>query len=519
MDHSSMNYVISLIEQGQVTLDSCNFLSTQRHDISHLKYFSKKESASDTLVFFFSIISKLRTESALAMKSWIDWNSVPKDVRNNFIKRYAEDKVFLSILDKIEHIRPQDSDLEYHDRVDLFIKLNKIPDKDQENFIRKYKWEKDLLDNLQEIEKYEGLDYEENMYKYITEKIILPKKSNNFIPYVGGSICSLRNIVEAVKVSILDRQEKKLILEKLSTPLTVFPDAKLKMMITGTMEDKKRFLSLRDIVKTSLSLYDLNSIIIQLLHALLVMQQFKIMHNDLHTGNILVEKVYPLKQVDLAIGSVVISFKTKYIPKIYDWDRGYCEAVGENKMLTRERYTKLNIRNSFRKSQDYYQLICGLVDKDNKKIRLILDPLLPNPAFNSWYHERDDGDLKIAIPDANAKALNNYSGANMHVEIFNNKKFINMPKSMFEILSGITLAQIRLLAPSDVTERYLVTENVFFRIDDNTITIFNGHQCMAIYDVPSTLLYPLEKLFSNPILLENLTKNLQDLEIKEFKSK
>ena len=513
VDHSSMNYVISLIEKGQVQLDSCNFLSTQRHDISNLQYFSGKESASDTLVFFFSIISKLRTESALAMKSWIDWNRVPEKVRNDFVQKYRENKEFQNIVERIKYIRPDD-DLEYTDRVDIFVKEQAQNLLEPTVFIKKYKWEKLLVDNLREIEKYEGLDYEEKLYEYITDKIILPGLSDNFIPYVGSSICSLKNIVESIKLSILARDEKKLILDKLNTPLELFPDLKLKMLITGTIEDKKRFPSLSSLIRTPLSVYDLNSIIIQLLHALLVMQQFKIMHNDLHTGNILVEKVYPLKVVDLKIGSTVISFKTKFIPKIYDWDRSYCDALGENKMLSRERYKRLNIRNSFKKSQDYYQLMCGLLDKENPLIKSILNPILPNPKFNSWYHYGSDNDLKIEIPTFNALSLDQYKETdNAHIEIFDNKKFINMRKNIFEKLSGITLSHIKRMATFDAAERYSVTEFVFFRLYKNTITIFNGHQCMAIYDIPSSLLYPLEKIFNDPKLLESLTKNLQDLEI------
>lgn len=471
-----LNPILAMMERGDISLDLCSFLNNTRADISSLSFFKNKSSASDTQIFFLTILSKLRIPTALAMKMYIGWDEIPEKDRKEFIKnnKLSVNPLTRTIAEKLERVR--------------------------------YTL---------------GLEYESAMYQYVTENIIFNGESINFLPFVAKATCSLAEISRKLRLSDLDIEEKEKLIPFLNDPLKVFPDLKLKMFVTGSLENKDNLIELHDLLEeTSISLFEMNSIIIQLLHALLVMQNHKIMHNDIHFGNILVEKVHPPRMVFLNLGdSTTISFKTKYIPKIFDWDRSFCEAIGPNPILKSERYYKLNIHESFRKSQDYYHLICGFVNressKNDKSIFQILRGILPNPDFRYWYTEKEERNFDFFISPRRSQELKDFVSANNLITYnYQGRIFYNIPREAFEKFV-ISSDRIKAEFTREMLARYNVAENIYFSIKDNEGTIYKGFHCMPVYDVPDTLLYPLENLFSEPKLFANLTLFLKDFEIKE----
>lgn len=471
-----LNPILALMEKGQIPFDYCSFLDEDRTDISSLNYFSEKKSASDTLVFFMTVLSKLRLPTALAMKMFIGWDEVPEKDRIEFI---TKNKTSANPLIK--------------NTVEMFERV-------------RYTY---------------GLEYEAKVYRYITENILFKGESINFIPFVGKASCSLAEISRKVHMSDLDTGEKAKLLPFLNNPLKYFPDLKLKMFVTGSVENKKNLIKLHDLMEnSSLSLAEINSIIVQLLHALLVMQRHKIMHNDVHFGNIFVEKVYPLRDVSLKLDDkTTISFKTKYIPKIYDWDRSFCEALGENPVLKSEKYLNMNIHESFRKSQDYYHMVCGFLSRETIKndtsIYTIFSEILPKHGFTYWYTEEDEKDYKFFIPPKRVQQLQDYvSENNLKTYFSKGKTYYNIPKDIFEKFV-ILPARIQIDFTPAMKARFDVADTIYFSLKDNEGTLYAGFHCMPIYDIPDTLLYPLETLFSDAKLFDALTKNLKNFEVKE----
>ena len=408
----------------------------------------------------------------------------------------------------------------------MYIGWDDVPEKERKEFVKKYS--KSANPSVREIvEKFErvrytyGLDYEAKVYQYITENILFKGESINFIPFVAKASCNLDEINRKVRMSNLVVEEKEKLLPFLSDPLRYFPDLKLKMFVTGSVEDSKNLIELHDLMKDrTLSMFELNSIVIQLLHALLVMQKHRLMHNDIHFGNILVERVYPHREISLKLDDkTTISFKTRYIPKIFDWDRSFCEALGENPVLKSEKYLSLNIHESFRKSQDYYHMVCGFLTRDSVKndtnIHNFFKNIIPNYEFKYWYTEEEEKNFNFFIPPQRVQLLKEYvSENNITTSDHQGKIFYNIPKDIFEKLV-LSPARIHSDFTPEMLARYDVSEKIYFSVKDNEGTIFASFHCMPIYDVPDTLLYPLEKLFSDPKLFESLTQHLKDFELKE----
>ena len=74
---------------------------------------------------------------------------------------------------------------------------------------------------------------------------------------------------------------------------------------------------------------------------------------------------------------------TKYIPKIFDWDHAYVEVLGNNPFLEDDEFiNSFHSINKFRKSVDYYQLICGLFKF--AQFKPILMQIVPDKSFPSW---------------------------------------------------------------------------------------------------------------------------------------
>ena len=76
------------------------------------------------------------------------------------------------------------------------------------------------------------------------------------------------------------------------------------------------------------------NIIMQILLACYAMESVRLAHNDLHTGNI-----YLVKQRDSVVcykyGGKVYTFKTDYKVMVYDFDRSWHPALGDNPLLSK----------------------------------------------------------------------------------------------------------------------------------------------------------------------------------------
>ena len=273
----------------------------------------------------------------VAIKMWFGWDAVSDTVAKTFydycksLPGNCSDKERLSILNSM--ILPE---------------------------FKRGKTAADLFyDSVNEIrlpENTVSLTYEARMYSYITENIIMRNVSPNFVPLFSASSCAvseMRSIFKKNPFSGSDRIVKKLeLIEKLFGNKVA-----MNFIITGSGNNMVKLADF--ITKNTASVEDAGVIIFQALYALYIMDQYNIFHGDLHGNNLFVQILD--KPIDLYfnINGNKAGFRTKYIFKIYDFDRAYSGLLGENK---RSQY------NSMRRNADFAQFLCGCVSNERDNV-------------------------------------------------------------------------------------------------------------------------------------------------------
>lgn len=156
------------------------------------------------------------------------------------------------------------------------------------------------------------LRIESTIYSIIREQILNMKRSPNFVRCILTASCDdFNNIIDYVpgltKKEIDDIFFKGGYEEKMLLTIT----EKIKgSSLRQTMDDKN--ISYRDFI----------SIYTQILYSLHEMYLCGIRHNDLHPWNILIEVLdYPVEMVFFIDDEKYIIIKTRYIPRIFDFDR------------------------------------------------------------------------------------------------------------------------------------------------------------------------------------------------------
>jgi hypothetical protein len=364
---------------------------------------------------------------------------------------------------------------------------------------------------------YRGLEYEFRVYEYITKNIIQTNISPNFIPFIAFGKCFVKDIIIPLK-----EQSNNTFVMDLEKILLEEPDIQLNILVTARKQNLiplKTFLEMIESVPTE----ELSSIVFQTLYSLLIMEKFKIVHNDFHSRNIMIQVLE--KPICLSFEGL-ISFKTKYIIKIFDWDRSYVQDLGDNPMLYKSNSITIHQINKFRKNQDYYQFICLI--KDNKQMVHIVNKILPNiENYKNWEY----GNKKDLI-----KLFDKYENQFFEDYIINKKERVFKSLEAKHII-GVEIRkdklknffneqQIEIIKNEIGKEKFDNNYILYFIYSMNTKKLYmsKGWACQSLYDVDENVLYNLEDLFSNPILFSLLTLYLkkdceEHYKISEFKIK
>ena len=118
---------------------------------------------------------------------------------------------------------------------------------------------------------------------------------------------------------------------------------------------------MNDLIKSNtLKDKDLYFLFFQLLYTLKILENYKIMHNDLHIGNILIERLKQPITLSYKIKDRVYKFDTIHLLKIFDWDMSYCETIGINKKIDSDIFTCFGLNNKFTKGLDLFYVLCIL---------------------------------------------------------------------------------------------------------------------------------------------------------------
>lgn len=257
-------------------------------------------------------LSKENKKFALVLKVWFDWNGVDISKINTFLKSY---KIYKTKFDS------------YMETVKQRI-VNKI---------------------------YKSLEYEKCVYMFITENIIRRGYSPNFIPLISYRQCELKIFKSAIPFS----EDTKEYLKEIEKN---FPEVKVRYLMTGSTVKTQNLVKLKDIAEflnKPENNFEFKSILFQLVYSLAVLNHFKIIHNDMHAKNIFIQILDNYELFSYTINGKMLQIRTKYVVKFFDWDRAYCEYLGNNEYLEHADFLKMLQQTNYnRKTQDFYQVLC-----------------------------------------------------------------------------------------------------------------------------------------------------------------
>lgn len=212
------------------------------------------------------------------------------------------------------------------------------------------------------VPKFSGLDYEARVYRDIVKPLIEKNICPNFIKFLGsGQNCSFENVARMVSgtepgknanrtktlygntIRILQDEKRKSITQ-------LYDKIELKEFTEVISHlDTVKYITYNILanevikpgtVQISKFLYDKNIdaktqsiVLFQGLAACYAMSCSKMVHNDLHTGNLYVEPLEKTTRMNYIYEGDLYTFETKYIVKVFDFDRAYVKRFGENPFL------------------------------------------------------------------------------------------------------------------------------------------------------------------------------------------
>jgi hypothetical protein len=99
-------------------------------------------------------------------------------------------------------------------------------------------------------------------------------------------------------------------------------------------------------------------IIFQIAVACYSMSLSKMVHNDLHSGNIFVEQLSDPVTSIYVINNKKYTIKSEFKVYLYDFDRSYCERFGNNPLLTGDKCEYNSQCNEYIENKDFIKSMC-----------------------------------------------------------------------------------------------------------------------------------------------------------------
>ena len=169
------------------------------------------------------------------------------------------------------------------------------------------------------------LMYEHKIYAFIRRNILATNVAPNFIGYIGDGKCSEESINKFIDPSPSEFQGANF-----DDPDEPFKNQGHDMFVLLTQFTGQRslFQFIEDNIDGN---YDvICSVIFQCFYICLVLEHFKIQHNDSHSGNVRVETLDKPVALCYTINGQRYVINTKHIVYIYDWDFAYRETMAYN---------------------------------------------------------------------------------------------------------------------------------------------------------------------------------------------
>ena len=248
-----------------------------------------------------------------------------------------------------------------------------------------------------------GLNYELDVYKDVIRPLIDYNICPNFIKYLAsGKKCTYENLLNILKnnLSNFNIDKIKLLLNRnlnciydlcssrfsIDNDRDIIPQDKIRPsnsfrynMILNEQIPKgsikfANFLRNNNDQKMPFFL----PIIFQIFTACYAMSLSKMVHNDLHAGNIFIEQLDKEDVFEYFINDNRYKIKTKYKAFLYDFDRSYVERFGDNEILTDTLCNSSSQCNIYIENKDILKILCYISTILKKSNTLLLSSITDN---------------------------------------------------------------------------------------------------------------------------------------------
>jgi hypothetical protein len=448
LSRDEINRIIQVVNLNTSLFKTCNVFGDSIHE-SHLlnskTRYMEKSSASLTELVRTDIQTPVGTPTVF-LKMWFSWNMIdPAEKSRKISEFYKKDSMFANYI--------------FGDEV---------------------KFAGSVIDDTVTT----SLNYEAYVYQYITENIILRNISPNFIPLLTNSTCSIIDIIHSMKNSGVFANKADLLL-KLDAIYRMFPSLSMNFIMTGSAQS---VTSAHDFFSSLLRKtivipqYEYSSIIFQFFYAMYVMNEFKIVHNDNHMGNVLIQTLPTTVTFDITIGKSNVQFTTRYVVKFFDWDRSHCQGVGQNPITNGFLY----IRNvsEFTTGRDFSAFVCFLYGYNITGFNNILNRLIEGPKPSITSNNRNEIIRNGVTIELRSWMMHNPKS--IVVDIYG-RMYITIHKIVLEMLvQPSTIAILRNKLGKDQFGSYIYdgpnVTNIYLELSGNDLIIPSGYTCHPMYD-------------------------------------
>jgi len=340
------------------------------------------------------------------------------------------------------------------------------------------------------------LDYEREVYIYITQNIIKTNQSPNFIPLLAASLCPLTtkfNLSEDLNIWVPKAFAQN-------------PGSKFNVILTASSPNIESFYDFSK--KPSLTIADKSSIIFQLFHALYCLSVHRINHLDLHPRNILIETLREPICFRFVVGSNQVTFLTRYVVKIFDFDMANVEKLGANPVyMGRDNFDILyNNPQVFKENRDLYQILCELLSKEH--FRELVTELLPSKTLT---HEKMSyekvKEFKISLSKTTLDKISRETPANVKGDL---KTYLLPVDRLKIILNPVEFQRLEAGVP-----KIELMQMLFFIVKNDTLRVGKGWFCQMLHVLKKDLYYPVKNYFTDKALFDRLTARLDKQGVPE----
>ena len=180
-----------------------------------------------------------------------------------------------------------------------------------------------------------GLNYEIDVYRYIRDNILMKNICPNFVAYLANGVCDQQTLSEKLKFDDIIKP---------SYVKNITPETPVGIVMLEYVKGKDTPSFLRENTPPEDAIV---TIIFQIMYLCLVMEKFRIQHNDLHLSNIKIQHLRSKQILYYNINGTIYRLSTNYIVYVYDWDRAYVEALGDNISISGTKHQSILEVNKF----------------------------------------------------------------------------------------------------------------------------------------------------------------------------